>query len=159
MAHFVRNVALSAARSGAGLACAIDTTKNVRPIKSTSSINESGDTVVEQNPNNLLWGFALEYSIPYLQSFVRDMGWQAPFNRLIPIVEFNFSTALNRGQSGTTGTINPGVLWAGQSIQIGIEAMIPVNSRTGSKTGVIAQLHFFLDDILPKSLGKPLFGN
>jgi len=125
---------------------------------STSSVNDNGEAVIEQNPNNLKWGFAIEYSIPYLQSFVQDMGWQAPFNRLIPIVEFNFSTALNRGQSGTTGTINPGLLWAGQSIQIGVEAMIPVNSRTGSKTGVIAQLHFFLDDIFPKSIGKPLFG-
>ena len=114
--------------------------------------------MIEQNPNNLVWGFALEYSIPYLQSFVQDMGWRAPFNRLIPIVEFNFSTALNRGQHGTTGTINPGLLWAGQSIQIGVEALIPVNSRSGSKTGVIAQVHFFLDDIFPKSIGKPLFG-
>ena len=126
---------------------------------STSSVNDNGEAVLEQNPNNLQWGFAVEYSIPYLQSFVQDMGWRSPFNRLIPIVEFNFSTALNRGQSGTTGTINPGLLWAGQSIQIGVEAMIPVNARTGSKTGVIAQLHFYLDDIFPRSIGKPLFGD
>ena len=52
--------------------------------------------------------------------------------------------------SGTTGTINPGILWAGQSVQLGIEAVIPVNGRSGSKTGVIAQLHFYLDDIFPK---------
>jgi len=126
---------------------------------STSTVNDDGDVVTEQNPNNLIWGFALEYSIPYLQSFVKDMGWGAPFNRMIPIVEFNFSTALNRGASGTTGTINPGILWAGQSVQLGIEAVIPVNARTGSKTGVIAQLHFYLDDIFPRSIGKPLFGN
>jgi len=126
---------------------------------STSTVNDDGDTVVERNPNTLVWGFALEYSIPYLQSYVQDMGWREPFNRLIPIVEFNFTTALNRGQRGTTGTINPGLLWAGQKMQIGIEAMIPVNSRSGSRTGVIAQLHFYLDDIFPKSIGKPLFGS
>ncbi len=125
---------------------------------STTSINDEGDTVTERNPNNLVWGFALEYSVPYLQSFVKDMGWGAPFNRLIPIVEFNFATALNRGSSGTTGTINPGILWAGQTIQLGIEAVIPVNSRSGSKTGIIAQLHFYLDDLFPNSIGKPLFG-
>ena len=51
------------------------------------------------------------------------------------------------------------MLWAGQSVQLGIEAVIPVNSRTGSKTGVIAQLHFYLDDIFPNSIGKPIFGN
>jgi hypothetical protein len=125
---------------------------------STTTIGDAGDTVREQNPNKLVWGFALEYSVPYLQSFVQDMGWREPFNRLIPIVEFNLATALNRGQSGTTGTINPGILWAGQTIQLGVEAMIPINSRSGSKTGVIAQLHFYLDDLFPGSVGKPLFG-
>jgi hypothetical protein len=126
---------------------------------STTTTTDDGDTIVERNPNTLAWGFALEYSIPYLQAYVEDMSWRAPFNRLIPIVEFNFTTALNRGQSGTTGTINPGVLWAGQTIQLGIEALIPVNSRSGSKTGVIAQLHMYLDDIFPNSIGKPLFGS
>jgi len=126
---------------------------------STTSVNDEGETVTERNPNNLVWGFSLQYSVPYLQSFVKDIGWGEPFNRMIPIVEFNFSTALNRGASGTTGTINPGILWAGQAIQIGIEAVIPVNSRSGSKTGIIAQLHFYLDDIFPKSIGKPLFGD
>jgi hypothetical protein len=126
---------------------------------STTSVNDEGDTLTERNPNKLVWGFALEYSVPYLQSFVKDMGWGAPFNRMIPIVEFNFSTALNRGASGTTGTINPGILWAGQTIQLGIEAVIPVNSKSGSKTGIIAQLHFYLDDLFPNSIGRPLFGN
>jgi len=126
---------------------------------SVTTVNDDGDSTTERNPNNLVWGFALEYSIPYLQSFVKDMGWDAPFNRMIPIVEFNFSTALNRGASGTTGTINPGILWAGQAIQIGIEAVIPMNSKSGSKTGIIAQLHFYLDDIFPKSIGRPIFGD
>ena len=126
---------------------------------STSTVNDEGELTVDRHPNNLVWGFALEYSIPYLQSYVQDWGWRAPFNRLIPIVEFNFTTALNRGQSGTIGTINPGLLWAGQTVQLGIEALIPINSRSGKSTGVIAQLHFYLDDIFPNSIGKPLFGS
>jgi len=126
---------------------------------SITSVDGEGETITERIPNNLVWGFALEYSIPYLQSFVQDMGWREPFNRMIPIVELNFSTALNRGGSGTTGTINPGLLWAGRSVQLGIEAVIPVNARSGSQVGVLAQLHFYLDDIFPDSLGRPLFGN
>ena len=119
---------------------------------STSTINDDGNVVTEQNPNNLIWGFALEYSIPYLQSFVKDMEWGAPFNRMIPIVEFNFSTALNRGASGTTGTINPGILWAGQSVQLGIEAVIPVNARDGEQdrrdcaTALLPRRHLPQDD-------------
>ena len=84
---------------------------------------------------------------------------QAPFDRLIPLVEFAFETPLNRGQEGqTTGTINPGVIWSGKYFQVGAEAIIPVNSRTGNDVGFIAQLHFYLDDLFPHSLGRPLFG-
>jgi hypothetical protein len=89
---------------------------------------------------------------------VRDIGLGAPFDRLIPVVELAFETALNRGASGTTGTINPGILWLGQSLQLGIEAILPVNDRSGRGVGAIAQLHFYLDDLFPRTLGRPLLG-
>ena len=38
-----------------------------------------------------------------------------------------------------------------------VEAMIPINKASGKHVGVIAQLHFFLDDIFPNSIGKPIF--
>src|SRR6185437_1300840 len=123
---------------------------------STTTVSDEGDTEVERNPHTLECGFAIEYSLPYLQSFVQDVGLNAPFNRMIPIVEVSMSTALDRGQSGTTGTINPGVLWAGQRMQLGIEAVIPVNGRSGNSVGVLAQLHFFLDDLFPQTIGRPL---
>ena len=37
--------------------------------------------------------------------------------------------------------------------------MIPVNRQSGTSVGVIAQIHFFLDDIFPNSIGRPIFGN
>ncbi len=37
--------------------------------------------------------------------------------------------------------------------------MIPVNRDSGTGVGVIGQVHFFLDDIFPNSIGKPIFGN
>jgi len=33
-----------------------------------------------------------------------------------------------------------------------------VNSRGGSHVGWIAQLHFFLDDLFPTTIGRPIFG-
>jgi hypothetical protein len=93
---------------------------------------------------------------------VVDLGLPDFFNRLIPLVEANLQTPVsNFATSGTltTGTINPGVLYVGQTYQIGIEAMIPVNRQSGTSVGAIAQIHWFLDDIFPNSLGKPLFGN
>ena len=50
----------------------------------------------------------------------------------------------------TTGTINPGVIWVGNNFQVGVEALIPINRQSGTNVGVIAQLHFYLDDIDPR---------
>jgi hypothetical protein len=114
---------------------------------------------IERHPNVLEWGFALEYSVIYLQSQVQDLHLHAPLDRLIPLVEFAFESPLNRGAQGqTTGTINPGIIWAGKYFQVGVEAIVPINERTGKNVGVIAQLHFFVDDLFPHSLGRPLFG-
>ena len=55
-------------------------------------------------------------------------------------------------------TVNPGVIWSGKYFQMGAEAVIPINSRTGNDVGFIVQLHFYLDDLFPHSLGRPLFG-
>jgi hypothetical protein len=123
---------------------------------STTTINDEGDIDVERNPHTLEWGFSIQYSLPYLQSFVQDVGLKAPFNRMIPVVEFAMSTALDRGGSGTSGTVNPGIIWAGQDIQLAVEAVIPVNDRSGNSVGVLAQLHFFLDDLFPQTIGRPL---
>jgi hypothetical protein len=128
----------------------------------TQMVNEvtgEREIEIERHANVLEWGFAIEYSIIYLEEQVKDVGLRAPFDRLIPLVEFSFETPLNRGQEGqTTGTINPGLIWSGKYFQIGAEAVIPVNSRTGNDVGFIAQLHFYLDDLFPHSLGRPLFG-
>jgi len=126
---------------------------------STATVGENGDTSVEQHPNALQLGFAVQYSLPYLQSYVKDAGLAEPFNRMIPIVEFSMAKPIDRGGGSMTGTVNPGVIWAGRYMQFGLEAVIPINSRTGGKTGILAQVHFFLDDLFPRSVGKPIFGN
>src|SRR4029434_1401414 len=137
---------------------AIPTSVSTRSIMVNDETGER-DVEVERHPDVLEWGFALEYSVIYLQSQVQDMHLPAPIDRLIPLVEFAMETPLNRGPGGpTTGTINPGVIWAGKYFQVGVEAVVPVNKHTGNNVGVIAQLHFFLDDLFPHSIGRPLFG-
>jgi len=126
---------------------------------SSTTVSDEGEVSVERHPHTLKWGFAVEYSVPYLQSFVQDVGLREPFNRMIPVVEFAMSTALDRGASGTTGTVNPGIIWAGQYVQLAVEASIPVNSRTGSPVGWIAQLHFFIDDLFSTTIGRPIIRN
>ncbi len=125
---------------------------------SSRTVGDDGDVEVEveRYPHLLTWGFAFEYSLQYLQANVRDIGLPAPFNRMIGVVELPLQTALDRGGHGTTGTVNPGVIWAGQYAQVGVEAVIPVNHISGSQVGWLVQLHFFLDDLFPQSLGRPL---
>lgn len=152
---------------GKGLGDLPDTLSPLRPVAITglvgvaipSSASTRTDDEIERHPNVLQYGFALEYSLVYLQQQVKDVGLTAPFDRLIPLVEFSFETPLNRGQEGqTTGTINPGVIWSSKYVQFGVEAVIPINERTGNSVGVIGQVHFYLDDLFPRSLGRPLFG-
>jgi len=112
----------------------------------------------EEHPNTLKVGFALEYSLPYLQSQVRNIGLGAPFDRMIPLVELSLDTPLDRGGGKTTGSVNPGLLWAGQYVQLSAEAIIPWNADSGKAVGFLAQLHFYIDDLLPATLSRPLFG-
>ena len=125
---------------------------------SSSSLDDAGNPVTEQHPNVVKFGFALEYSLGYLHSFVKDIGFPGPMRNAVPIVEVALEKPINRGGGPTIGTINPGVLFPGRTVQFGIEAVIPVNRHTGGSTGVLLQLHFFLDDLFPRSLGKPLVG-
>ena len=133
----------------------------LRPLALTGNLSLNFPTQAETqgtpNPNSFFYGFAVEYSIPYLQSEVQDLGLGAPFNRLIPLVEFALTSPFNRGQSGmTTGTVQPGFIWAGQYFQVGAEMIIPTNSLSGHGIGGVVQLHFYLDDLFPNSIGRPI---
>ncbi|HZD88524.1 MAG TPA: hypothetical protein VE224_00350 [Pseudolabrys sp.] len=127
---------------------------------STSGIDpDSGAVTVTQNPRVLQWGGTLQYSMPYLKSAVVDLGLPDAVNHLIPLVEAQFSTPVsNTADSGakTTGTINPGIIYVGKTYQVGLEAIVPIIRDSGGNVGVIAQLHLYLDDIFPNSVGRPL---
>ena len=119
--------------------------------------------VVQQTfiPQVLAWSGSIQYSMPYLKSEILDLQLPDFINHLIPIVEFQMSTpvANNFGNSyTTTGTINPGVIWIGSYYQVGLEALVPVNRESGTGVGFLAQMHLYLDDIFPNTIGQPLLG-
>jgi hypothetical protein len=109
-------------------------------------------------PRMLNWGLSLQYSIPYLQDFVRYAGIKAPFNNMVPIIELPLQTCLDHGCHGqTTGYIAPGVIWLGRHFQWGVELQVPVNHRTGNSVGVMVGFDLYLDDLAPHGFGAPLF--
>ena len=133
----------------------------LRPFAITGNLGFDFPTKIESagvpNPNNFNYGFAFEYSLPYLQCCVKDIGLRAPFNRLIPLVEVAFTTPINRVPAGQTiGTIQPGIIWAGPYFQIGAEAILPATRLTGHGYGGVVQFHFYLDDLFPRSIGRPI---
>jgi len=53
--------------------------------------------------------------------------------------------------------MNPGIAYVAKTYQVGIEAIVPLNSEGGRNVGMRAQLLLFLDDLLPSIFGKPIF--
>jgi hypothetical protein len=112
------------------------------------------------NGSNNAWngGMSIQYSIPYLQSQVKDYGLPNFIGNLVPLVEVTWSSpASTPSAQGTTWTVAPGVLYMAQWGEVGLEALIPVNKAAGTNVGVAALFHIFFDDLYPNSLGKPLF--
>src|SRR5579872_3182423 len=156
---------------GKGLGDLPDSLTWLKPLAVTGNLGFSFPTRVNSagdlNQNTFNAGFAIEYSLEYLQHHVKDIGLGAPFDRLIPLVEITSTTPLNRGFNrgtgltngtgkATTGVVAPGIIWAGQYFQIGAEAIIPYGEGQGHGVGALLQLHFFLDDLFPNSIGRPL---
>ena len=110
--------------------------------------------------NNNAWsaGFSLQYSIPYLQSQVRDIGLPGFLGDMIPLVEFTWSSpASTPSAQGTSWTAAPGVIYMAQWGEIGLEALVPLNRTAGTNVGAVGLVHFFFDDLFPDSIGRPVF--
>jgi hypothetical protein len=140
-----------------------------RPLALTGTVSYSvpsssktiSDDGISYNPQFVNWGLSLQYSMPYLKSAVRDFELPDFVNHLIPIVEAQFQSPVANliGNSlKTTGTVNPGLIYVSNTYQVGLEAIIPINRDSGRSVGAMAQLHVYLDDLMPTTLGKPLFG-
>jgi hypothetical protein len=116
------------------------------------------DEAGHDESRTLQTGFALEYSLRYLASHVRDMGLPSFVNEMTPLVEVQLNSPLGgKPDGGPTGTIDPGVIWSGRRFQLGAEAIVPINGASGHAVGAIFQVHWFVDDLFPNSLGKPIW--
>jgi hypothetical protein len=109
-------------------------------------------------PYVLMPGFAIEYSIPYLQSKVQAFDLPDLVRGLTPITELFLTTPTEQAHgTANTALIAPRVSYAGEGWQLGIEAMIPMTRATGRGVGVTAQFHVWLDYLFSYSIGRPVF--
>ena len=150
--------------AGLGFGTLPESVKYLRPFAITAQFDAAAPGRSWTNDGDPIattfdWGFTLQYSLPYFNAHVAQIDNEF-MRHLIPIVEVAFSTPIsNAGPGGqiTTGTVQPGIIYEANSWQIALEAVIPVNGASGHGVGVVGELHFFLDDILPNSLGRPIF--
>src|SRR4030081_2083730 len=119
----------------------------------------SGATTLSEtiHPKILQLGFALEYSlVTNMYTGPNRTGTRYP-EGWVPLVEFTTATPLNGPLAGrTTSTVNPGVIWVSRYLQVGVEAIIPMDAHSGRDLGARAQAHLYLSEIFPDL--KPIFG-
>ena len=142
-----------------------DSLSLLKPLAVTGRVGAAipAGTDASHAPDLLEAGVVVEYSLPYLQEVVRGGGPSSPFTRIVPLVELSLATPLTHARDGgTIGTINPGIVWLanGNRLQLALEAVIPINDRTGRTVGVRASFNLFLNRLFPTSrLFRPIVGD
>ena len=133
--------------------------KQVAPPVSATPF-DSGLAAQFNNGANNAWsgGLSVQYSLPYLQSQVRDVGLGRFLGSLVPLVELTWSSpASTPSAQGTIWRAAPGVIYMARWGEVGLEALVPLNRASGSNVGAVGLVHFFFDDLFPRTIGKPVF--
>ena len=137
-----------------------DLPNNVALLKPFAVTGTIGFAVAEDRTESDVFqpGIAIEYNMQYLKSSVKDYDLPPFINHLVPVVEIPMTLGVDNGNHSFGGTVNPGLIYLGNTWQFGVEAMIPLSTATQDGTGVIGQFHVFLDDLMPTLFSKPIFG-
>ncbi len=97
-------------------------------------------------PNPYILGLqgSFQYSLVYAADYVPGLNVPKALAAFVPLVEYALDIPVaNKGaHPPTVGTINPGFLWCHGDIQIGLEAILPINHDSGRHPGVRLQLAY-----------------
>jgi len=111
-------------------------------------------------PQVLDWGGSIQYSMPYLKSEIQDLQLPDFINHLIPIVEVDMQrqSPTITATASSHGHHQPGRDLGRQLLPGRARSADPVNGQSGHGIGVLGQLHLYLDDMFPQTVGQPLIG-
>jgi hypothetical protein len=131
----------------------------LRPFAITGIVDDQiPDHRDAATPQLLETGIAIEYSLRYLEGTVAYLGLPEFIDRMTPVVELDYTTPVSRAVGvGTVGYIAPGVIYTGNSFDVGAEALIPTTRGAGTDVGVMTMLHLRLDVLFPGTVGRPLW--
>jgi hypothetical protein len=124
-------------------------TQRRSPVLDTTDSNLASDDAVpvgpfEANPYFASLQGSFQYSLVYAAENLPGLNVPKFMAALVPLVEYSFQipVANNGAHFPTIGTINPGFLWCHGNVQIGVEAIIPINRDSGRHPGVRVQLAY-----------------
>ena len=114
--------------------------------------------------NSWSGGLTVQYSIPYLESQIKDYGLPPLLGNLTPVAELGWTSAaagsaFRPTANPTTFTLGTGAVWTGEFYSFSTEILWPLEGAAGHGLGVTGQFHLYFDDMFPNTLGKPLFGS
>jgi hypothetical protein len=151
-------------------------TEWLRPIAITGEVQYvvptvpqvfSNNVLVSQTPTTLTYGGTIQYSLQYMNAYVHELNPEF-LRHLVFDVEANFTSPVSNigpsminsipGTHETTGVVGPGLYYIAHDYELGIYGAFPINQGSGKHPGVFAIVDFFLDDLFPNTLGKPIFG-
>lgn len=131
---------------GKGMQNLNDELKYLQPIVFTGLVSPSYCTKASKI-ENIDIGFSFQYHLRHL-NHEEGCSSSSLLNNIIPVVELPLSVCTTKECRGkVAGTINPGILFSGPYVQLGIEATLPISKKSGRHVGALAQVHFFLDNI------------
>ncbi len=152
-------------------------TEWLRPIAITGEVQYAVPTVpqvfdngvlTQQNPTLFTYGGTIQYSLQYMNAYVHEVEGPEFLRHLVFDVEANFTSPVSNigpsvpnsipGTHETTGVVGPGLYYIAHDYQLGIYGAFPINRGSGKHPGVFAIVDFYLDDLFPNTLGKPIFG-
>lgn len=139
----------------------------LRPFAITGEIDYNiANTGVSNGGSINTWsgGLTLQYSIPYLQAQVHDYGLPKILANLTPLAELSWSSAASGSafrptDNPTTFNLGTGAVWTAEDLAVSTELLWPLNGASGHGLGGMGMFHLYFDDLLPDTLGKPLFGS
>lgn len=130
---------------------------SLKPIAISGALGyQLGDT--NGRPDLIEAGIAIEYSLPYFSAAVSERALPDWMTKLTPMLEV-FATTPQQHRNGTATTVlfGPGVDYADEGWEIGVEALVPATRGTGQGAGATLQLHLALDYLTSGPFGHPIF--
>jgi hypothetical protein len=142
---------------GKGFGDLPDSLQYLRPLAVAGDFGPEASTG-SGTPTTFVHNIAIEYSIPYLQAVVKDIGLGWPFNDLIADTEFNFEHGLRGDEQGKNKIIaTAGIVYMDRWVELGVAGRFPLTGSAHDELdwGIIGIVDLFIDDILPWTRWQP----